>query len=161
MTELDAISSSSSSYQEDLAPTRHTQSLATATGNRTGTKAEKMGLIEAVGGAAPLPVPSMRLSSEAGAEASCDPDPPPLWAFPRPRRLETTNTYQALVRHRNLIVVGFVILLFVVIFIMLHAHDLRVDPYQAEIAFAVWLLIGLVIVATAQTIHITVRYVCG
>ena len=82
-------------------------------------------------------------------------------AVPRLRLLEMTATYQALARHRCFIALGFVILLFVAIFIMLHTSDLRVDPYGVGIAFAVWLLIGLVVVATAQTMYITIKYVCG
>ena len=77
----------------------------------------------------------------------------------RPSRL-TNQLYPAL--RQPCVVIGFfVVLLFITLFVLLHARDFAMHPYQAAISFVIWLLIGLVIVATAQTIYITVRYVCN
>lgn len=66
------------------------------------------------------------------------------------------------VLHNPCVLAGILVFaLFCGVFALVHFRDLAVHPYQGLISFCLWLLIGLVVVATAQTIYISTRFVCN
>lgn len=123
----------------------------------------------AMGGEGGAPPPAGYESGGRSGESPVDPlhphpdieDTPKRWW--RRRRWATRRVarrFPSVLRQPCVVAGGFVLLFFVTVFALLHTRDFIVDPYQAAISFVVWLLIGLVVVATAQTIYITFRFVC-